>query len=1069
MKKFLSLVLALVMTMSLVTISAGAKDFDDNGDIDYKEAVDVISALGIVDGYSDGSFRPDGSLTRGAAAKIICNLILGPTTASALSATTAPFKDVPTTNTFAGYITYCAQQGIIGGYGDGTFRPSGTLTGNAFMKMLLGALGYDSSIEGYTGSNWQVNVVKQAIGIGLDDGNDEFVGSKAVTRQEAALYALNMLKATMVEYDTKSTVVVGDVQISTSSTRTDVSNENGRTDGNIKDDDKMQFAEKYFTNLKVDSTGEDDFGRPANVWTYKSDEIGTYANKDQLVATYTAKVTKSDVYNDVGRSVYDDLTDGKSDLTVWFDGVDTAVKTADVDKYVERNNSGRVNNTANGDLTEIYVDDDTNDVTIVTVRTYVFQAASDYDSRKETVSLTTDSSKYDTNITLDSRTLDVDDFANITDLKADDYVLVTAVNNNGRYEVKSVDKAEVVSGTVEGYKFDSNVTMGGTKYDYSATADDIKETNYNVGREASLVLDSYGYVIAVDESVVLTDYVYIAEWGSSSGMQSTSRALANATFPDGKTNEIVVDEAYNKNTGKQETSKSVIANWKNTSNLGWFTYSVNSANEYTLYPIEAKYSEEIATYTRGGSDLAISTNSVVKPFANDTTSGHDADDTLVNDETIVVVNDRNDDVTVYTGVKNFPAITLTGSGSAAVTVVERTSNGYAALVYIDLTGPATISGEQETNLVYILSYDGKYVTTDNETYYQYTALDGDTEVDVIADRQIQNRTGDVYQVANYLTRNNDEQLTDFSLVTSSSGSVIGGINVSNAISQSAGTLFVGGTGYLVTADTKITLVTPGDYASIMNKDEDADYEVAANMTAKELVDALKGYTYTYDFGGKVSENGKVLDELYVTIKGASEIVVKDPQVSNVALDGKAVTTYATAQAAFENAIDVKAGAYYTLTATGNGSVTYGYHHNFVSGATFTNGGAWNGTNGQTADGTVTVLSITDTVNGKTDVRYVAVKGVQMYSLTVTNNDSDCAVQVTYNGVQTYIGANDSTGKVITTDLKAGDVVSFNFVTETGKTIGVPTVSAGGVTGTPFNGTFTFTVGTADVTVNFPNL
>ena len=187
MKKFLSLVLALVMAMSLVTISAGAADFGDSNDIDYKEAVDVISALGIVDGYSDGSFRPDGSLTRGAAAKIICNLVLGPTTASALSASTAPFKDVPTTNTFAGYITYCSQQGIISGYGDGTFRPTGSLTGNAFLKMLLGALGYDSSVEGYTGANWQVNVVKQAVGIGLDDGNDDFVGSRTVTRQEAAL------------------------------------------------------------------------------------------------------------------------------------------------------------------------------------------------------------------------------------------------------------------------------------------------------------------------------------------------------------------------------------------------------------------------------------------------------------------------------------------------------------------------------------------------------------------------------------------------------------------------------------------------------------------------------------------------------------------------------------------------------------------------------------------------------------------------------------------------------------------------------------------------------------------
>ena len=271
MKKFLSLVLALVMTMSLVTVSAGAKDFADDSSITYKEAVDVISGIGIVDGYSDGSFGPDGALTRGAAAKIICNLILGPTTASALSASTAPFKDVPTTNVFAGYITYCAQQGIISGYGDGTFRPTGTLTGNAFMKMLLGALGYDSSIEGYTGSNWSINVVKQALGIGLDDGNDNFVGSKAVTRQEAALYAFNMLQATMVEYDSKSTVVVGDVTINTSSTRSEVANSG---DEGIKNDNLMQFAERYFNQLdKTETT--DDFARPATKWTYKGDKIGT--------------------------------------------------------------------------------------------------------------------------------------------------------------------------------------------------------------------------------------------------------------------------------------------------------------------------------------------------------------------------------------------------------------------------------------------------------------------------------------------------------------------------------------------------------------------------------------------------------------------------------------------------------------------------------------------------------------------------------------------------------------------------------------------------------------------------
>ena len=98
MKKLLSTVLALAMALSLVTVSAGATTFEDDGDITYQEAVTVIAGLGIVDGYQDGSFHPTGGLTRGAAAKIICNLILGPTTASALNATSAPFSDVPTTN-----------------------------------------------------------------------------------------------------------------------------------------------------------------------------------------------------------------------------------------------------------------------------------------------------------------------------------------------------------------------------------------------------------------------------------------------------------------------------------------------------------------------------------------------------------------------------------------------------------------------------------------------------------------------------------------------------------------------------------------------------------------------------------------------------------------------------------------------------------------------------------------------------------------------------------------------------------------------------------------------------------
>ena len=86
MKKFLSLVLALIMTMSLVTISAGAteyRDLTDKDEIQYEEAVAVLNRIGVITGYEDGSFRPETELTRGAAAKIIVSLMIGPDAASA--------------------------------------------------------------------------------------------------------------------------------------------------------------------------------------------------------------------------------------------------------------------------------------------------------------------------------------------------------------------------------------------------------------------------------------------------------------------------------------------------------------------------------------------------------------------------------------------------------------------------------------------------------------------------------------------------------------------------------------------------------------------------------------------------------------------------------------------------------------------------------------------------------------------------------------------------------------------------------------------------------------------------
>ena len=151
MKKLLALVLALVMSMSLVTIS-NAADFADAKDIDNKEAVEVMNAIGVLIGDENGKFNPDANLTRAQAAKIVCVMLLGQTAADGLNLK-ANFSDV--SGWAESYIAYCASQGIVAGVGNGKFDPDGQLTGYQFAKMLLVALGYKADLEGMTGADWQ--------------------------------------------------------------------------------------------------------------------------------------------------------------------------------------------------------------------------------------------------------------------------------------------------------------------------------------------------------------------------------------------------------------------------------------------------------------------------------------------------------------------------------------------------------------------------------------------------------------------------------------------------------------------------------------------------------------------------------------------------------------------------------------------------------------------------------------------------------------------------------------------------------------------------------------------------
>ena len=211
LKKTLSLLLAVALVLSLTVVGASAaytgnkvdtlKDAADVG-ADYSEAVGVMVGLGIIEGYDDGTLRPETTYTREQAAKIIAYMQLGPKDADSLRCTKAPFTDVAADRWSAGYIAYCVEQGIIDGMGDGTFQPEAQLTGYQWAKMLLCAVGYGRNDE-YVGSSWSLNTAKDALDKGIFDGDLVGADHTPLQRQQAILYAFNALtneKASVVVY-----------------------------------------------------------------------------------------------------------------------------------------------------------------------------------------------------------------------------------------------------------------------------------------------------------------------------------------------------------------------------------------------------------------------------------------------------------------------------------------------------------------------------------------------------------------------------------------------------------------------------------------------------------------------------------------------------------------------------------------------------------------------------------------------------------------------------------------------------------------------------------------------------
>ena len=726
MKKFLSLVLALVMTMSLVTVSAGAKDFTDNSKINYAEAVDVLSEAKVIDGYADGAFNPSNTLTRGAAAKIICNLILGPTTASALVADAAPYKDVPTNHTFAGYIAYCQKTGIISGYADGTFKPANSLTGYAFMKMLLGALGYKADQEGYTGANWSIQVAKRALNIGLaDDLVGDFNGVKAVNREEACLYAFNTLKATMVEYDKNSTVTVGNITIKEQSDAKEMAN-TAKTE-TIKDDNKMQFAEKYFTDLKLNSNAHDDFARPANQWKVKAEEIGTYSLTPD--ATYTAKAKVSEIYKDLGLG----STVKKADVTVYVDGVEDASQPAcDIKKGDDKTKFG-----GNGVLTEVFYDDDADTITITEVNTYVGTIAKSVKatSTKDAYVVVTPEKPISGKAPISAN----EEFETEAKFEDDAYVLYTY--SKDAQEIKSVALATKVEGTVTRAENDTDndkndakaLTIDGTKYKDSKYVAGEKLSSVSVKEDYTVYLDAYGYMIYVEENEEIGNYALVLDTANKGDFVGKKAELL---FTDGTTKVVTTEKDYSTGTNEIKDNRIV-------------TYKVDADGVYTLREVDTKK----ASYTDLDAALDMKNDRASITITADNTNGKLNKSTVTaNSATVFVVRDTvdTDDYTAYTGIKNAPTIKTTGATDdakkAGVYLYCKSDNSKMVTVMFIIPGAKVDVSDESSDALYLSNKSiSNLIHDSDDDYYEFNAIvNGEIKtVKVADDAKILDKDGNI--------------------------------------------------------------------------------------------------------------------------------------------------------------------------------------------------------------------------------------------------------------------------------------------------------------------------------------
>ena len=187
MKKLMAAVMSVVMLFTMsVTVSAAS--FTDVSETDKNyEAIEILTALDLIEGYEDDTFKPQETITRAEAIAMI-DRMLG--LRSAVGQTTTEYKDVPANHWASGYIAIGTARGIIAGHGDGTFRPEDPVTYEQMIKMIIYAMGFGPMAS--QTSTYPANVLMIGSQYGVINNVNAAIG-KAVPRSDVAQLIYNAL------------------------------------------------------------------------------------------------------------------------------------------------------------------------------------------------------------------------------------------------------------------------------------------------------------------------------------------------------------------------------------------------------------------------------------------------------------------------------------------------------------------------------------------------------------------------------------------------------------------------------------------------------------------------------------------------------------------------------------------------------------------------------------------------------------------------------------------------------------------------------------------------------------